>query len=279
MILVTGVTGNVGADVARVLVQSGQQVRGLIRNADQEAALPGGVKGVTGDLNRPETLTSALAGVQGAFLLSGYLDMPGLLAEIRHAGVERVVLLSGSSATTGDMNNAITSYMVRSEIAVRESGVPWTILQPNSFMSNTLRWLPQLRAGNSIRIPFPDVPVAIIDPSDIGEVVAKVLTAKEHEGQTYRLSGPESLLPSDQVAILAHVLGGDLQFVGLSNADARAEMSATMPIEYVDAFFSFFVDGTVDETSVLSTAEDIIGKRPRSFEQWAVAHADAFRVS
>lgn len=276
MILVTGATGNAGGDVARVLVSAGQEVRGLIRRADQQATLPKGVEGVIGDLNQPETLSAALAGVRGVFLLSGYQDMPGLLAELRRAGVERIVLLSGSSAPVGDMSNAVTRYMVRSETAVRESGVPWTILQPNSLMSNTFRWLPQLRTGNVVRLPFPNVRVAAIDPSDIGAVVAQVLLSKEHEGCSYRLSGPQSLLPADQVRSLAQVLGRDLRFEGLSDAEARAEMSAGMPTEYVDAFFSFFVDGKLDESQVLSTVQEITGKQPRTFEQWAVAHADAF---
>jgi len=276
MILVTGATGNAGGDVACMLISAGQEVRGLIRRADQQATLPEGVEGVIGDLNQPETLSAALAGVRGVFLLSGYQDMARLLAEIRRAGVERVVLLSGSSALVGDMNNAVTRYMVRSETAVQESGVPWTILQPNSLMSNTFRWLPQLRAGNVVRLPFPNVRVAAIDPSDIGAVVAHVLLSEEHEGRSYRLSGPQSLLPADQVRILAQVLGRELHFEGLSDAEARVEMSATMPTEYVDAFFSFFADGRLDESQVLSTVQEIIGKQPRTFEQWAVAHADAF---
>ena len=276
MILVTGATGNAGGDVACMLISAGQEVRGLIRRADQQAILPKGVEGVIGDLNQPETLSAALAGVQGVFLLSGYQDMPGLMAELRRAGVERIVLLSGSSAPIGDMSNAVTRYMVRSETAVRESGVPWTILQPNSLMSNAFRWLPQLRVGNVVRLPFPTVRVAAIDPADIGAVVTQVLSSKEHEGRSYRLSGPQSLLPSDQVRSLAQVLGRDLRFEGLLDAEAKAEMSTEMPTEYVDAFFSFFVDGKLDESQVLSTVQEITGKQPRTFEQWAVAHADAF---
>jgi uncharacterized protein YbjT (DUF2867 family) len=276
MILVTGATGNAGGELVRVLVDAGHKVRALVRSP-QQGILPEGVEQVTGDLNRPETLSAALNGVQGVFLLSGYQNMPGLLAQMRRAGVERVVLLSGSSAPTGDMSNAITRYMVRSEIAVRESGVPWTILQPNSFMSNALRWVPQLRAGNVVRAPFPTVPVAAIDPFDIAQVAAKALLSREHEGKSYRLSGPESQLPEEHVAILGRVLGRELRFEGLSDAEARAEMSATMPAEYVDAFFSFFAEGKLDESRVLPTVEEITGQRPRTFEQWARLHADAFR--
>jgi hypothetical protein len=50
-----------------------------------------------------------------------------------------------------------------------------------------------------------------------------------------------------------------------------------MPAEYVEAFFSFFVDGTLDESAVLPTVEQVLGRPPRSFAAWAEEHAGAFR--
>jgi uncharacterized protein YbjT (DUF2867 family) len=94
-VLVAGATGNVGGELVRNLAGAGIEVRGLVRDSNR-AALPAGVVASIGDLDRPETLASALAGVRGVFLLSGYRDMPGLLAEVRRAKVERVVLLSSS---------------------------------------------------------------------------------------------------------------------------------------------------------------------------------------
>src|SRR5579884_965550 len=239
MFLITGATGNVGGEVVRALTEAGHQVRALVHHLNQ-SVLPSGVEGVVGDLNRPETLAAALVGVQGVFLLSGYQDMPGLLAQVRRAGVERVVLLSSGCAVGGSMSNAIARYNILSEAAVRESGVPWTILHPSGFMSNALRWMPQLRAGDVVRAPWGDVRIAAIDPFDIAAVAAIALTASGHEGQSYRLTGPESLLPADEVRVLAKVLGRDLRFEGQSDAEARAEMSRTWPAEYVEAFFRFF---------------------------------------
>jgi uncharacterized protein YbjT (DUF2867 family) len=276
MILVAGAAGNVGGEVARALASAGEPVRGLVRGG-REDALPAGVEAAAGDLNQPASLGAALNGVGGVFLLPGYQDMPGVLAEIRRSGARRVVLLSGSSAGDGDMSNAISRYMINSETAVRDSGLPWTILRPSGFASNALQWAPQIRAGDVVRAPFGGVRVAVIDPYDIAAVAALALTSAGHEGRTYRLTGPQALLPGDRVRVLGTVLGRDLRFEAQPDDEARAEMSAAMPAEYVDAFFSFYADGTLDESPVLPTVQEVTGTRPRTFEQWASAHAGAFR--
>jgi uncharacterized protein YbjT (DUF2867 family) len=274
MILVTGATGNVGSEVVAALVGAGEPVRALSRG---ETAAPPGVEVAAGDLDRPETLAPALAGVSAVFLLPGFRDMPGVLAEIRKAGAERVVLLSGRSAADHDPGNAISRYMARSEAAVRDSGVPWTVLRPSAFMSNTLRWAPQLQDGDLVREPFAHVRVANVDPADVAAVAARALLTPAHEGLVHRLSGPESLLPADRLGVLGAVLGRDLTLRALSPGEARADLAAAMPAEYVDAFFRFYIDGTLDESEVLPTVGEVTGRPPRTFEQWALAHAAAFR--
>ena len=137
--------------------------------------------------------------------------------------------------------------------------------------------MPQLRASDLVRAPFGGVRVAVIDPHDIAAVAALALTSAGHEGRTYRLTGPEAMLPADQVRVLGTVLGRDLRFEAQPDAEARAEMSAAMPAEYVDAFFSFYADGTLDDSKVLPTVHELTATQPRTFRQWAAAHAGAFR--
>jgi uncharacterized protein YbjT (DUF2867 family) len=282
MFLVSGATGNVGGELVRALAGAGLPVRALTRSG-QAPGFPPGVAVATGDLNDPDSLAGALAGVSGMFLLAGYADMPGLLARVAEAGVQHVVLLSSGAVAGGDVANAVVRYNVVSEAAVHDSGVTGTILRPSGFHSNALRWLPQLRAGNVIREAFADVPVASIDPLDIAAVAALALTrpAGRTAGQTvtYRLTGPAPVLPAVKARILGQVLGRDLVLEPLSNAEARADMAATLPQPYVDAFFSFFADGTYDDARVDPTAERLLGRPLRTFEQWAQAHADDFAAS
>lgn len=56
-------------------------------------------------------------------------------------------------------------------------------------------------------------------------------------------------------------------------------MAGGMPQEYIDAFFSFYADGTIDESLIHRTVEEVTGRPPRTFRQWALAHRDAFTPS
>jgi uncharacterized protein YbjT (DUF2867 family) len=277
VVLVTGATGNVGAEVVDQLSGLGEPTRALVRSPD--VRLADVVETGVGDLNEPDSVAAALEGVGAVFLLPGYRDMAGLIGRATDAGVGRLVLLSGGAAVVSNLDNAISRYMLDSENAVRRSGVAWTILRPFAFMSNALRWLPQLQRGEVVSLPFAGVANAVIDPYDIARVAVAALLEDGHDGRVYRLSGPESLRPADQVRILGAALGRDLRFEPQSNEEARAEMSATMPDEYVQAFLSFYVDGTLDESQVLPAVHEITGRPPRTFREWARRHAAAFRAA
>jgi DHA1 family inner membrane transport protein len=223
-----------------------------------------------------------------AWGLAGFAIIPALqllVITLAGAGGDLAATLGASAVNAGIAAGsliggavlAVVRYTMLSEAAVRESGLVWTILRPSGSYSNALQWVPQLRDGDVVREPFADVPIAAIDPFDIAAVAALALTVPGHEGASYRLTGPAPILPADRVRILAELLERELRLEALTNTEARAQMSASMPAEYVDAFFSFFVDGTYDDAHVQPTVKQLTGRAPRTSEQWATAHADAFR--
>jgi uncharacterized protein YbjT (DUF2867 family) len=242
MILVTGATGNVGGELLAALADRGQPVRAVVRDI-ATANVPPGVDVVQADLELPESLTPALDGIRDVFLLGGWSDMPEILRRMGSASVEHVVLLTSRCVVGGAPDNPVTRTWLDSEAAVRDSGIAWTILRPSGYQSNALRWLDQLRAGDVVRAPWPQVSIAAIDPADIAAVAATVLTGPEHRGAAHTLSGPQSLTPADQVATLASVLGRPLRYEPISDEQARSEMAKTTPAAYIDAFFRFYSDG------------------------------------
>jgi uncharacterized protein YbjT (DUF2867 family) len=277
--VVTGATGNVGGALVTALVAAGMPVRAVVRSEADAARFPGdAVQTAVGDLNQPASLAPALEGAQALFLLPGYADMPGLYAAARDAGIGHVVQLSGVSAGSGDMSNAVTEYMVRSEQAAAESKLPHTVVRPSAFMTNALRWAGQVRAGDTVTLPFPNVATACLDPADLAAVIAAVIADPDrYTGEVLLPTGPEALLPRDQVAILAGVLGRPLRFEGLTDEQARESMAAEgTPQRYIDAFLDFYANGSLDESQVRTTVADVTGTAPRTFAAWAADHAAAF---
>jgi uncharacterized protein YbjT (DUF2867 family) len=276
MILVTGATGNVGTELVQQLIEKGHPVRALVRSRTDATSVAHGAEAALGDLDRADSLGDALRGVSRVFLLGGFHDMPGVLAAIRAAGAQHVVMLSSRSVIGGNPSNAIVKMWMTAEDAVQRSGVAWTVMRASGFMSNALRWLPQLRAGDVVRVPFASVPVASIDPADIAACARAALTTATHASRTYAITGPEPLLPEEMLRILAAVLGRDLRLVPQTDDEARAEMSQSMAPETVDAFFRFFAHGEFDDSTVLPTVHELTGRPPRTFDEWAHSHAHLF---
>jgi uncharacterized protein YbjT (DUF2867 family) len=77
MFLVTGITGNVGGATARHLLQMGKQVRALVRDEAKAAAWSSkGVELVKGAWEDPASMTRALDGVEGAYLMMPPIQTP-----------------------------------------------------------------------------------------------------------------------------------------------------------------------------------------------------------
>lgn len=71
MILVTGATGNNGLEILKRLASQNVQARAMVRARDRAKVIADlGIEMVEADFDRPETLPSALAGVDRAFLVT-----------------------------------------------------------------------------------------------------------------------------------------------------------------------------------------------------------------
>lgn len=102
MILVLGATGGIGGEVVRLLKHSGTSFRAIARKQEQIDRLRrDGVDAVLGDLDQPETLPAAMAGVDTLFLVTA--PTPAQVAQetavidaAKRAGVGRIVKISAS---------------------------------------------------------------------------------------------------------------------------------------------------------------------------------------
>lgn len=273
LILVLGATGNVGREVVDAAVAAGHTVRAVSRSGGSPGA---GVEHVVGDMGDAASYAAALDGADALFTLAGYAGLADTLDAARTGSIGRVALLSSSAAPSGSRTNAVARYNIESEELVAASGLAATVVRPNAFASNATRWLPQLAEADVVREPFGDVALSVIHPADIAAVVLHGLSAAENAG-VYRVSGPEPLTTAQRLAVLGAAIGRPLREEPMTDEETRAQLGATMPAEYVDAFFEFYRGGLIDETTVQPGVEQALGRPPVPFRTWVEANADLFR--
>jgi uncharacterized protein YbjT (DUF2867 family) len=272
--LVMGAHGNVGSEVVAALLARGHHVVAPVRRPGRN--LPPGATSIVADIAEPTSLGTDLASIHGMFVMAGHRGLARLLGLARENNVRHVVLLSAAAAEDRTLDNALTAYHVRAEDAVAESGLNWTFLRPQSFCSNALRWVPAISTGKDVQLAFPDLAVACVDPRDLGEIAALALTAPGHAGHTYRVTGPEALMPADQLAAVATQIGIPLRGVPLDDNEARAHLLLDNPEPIVNAFFALYRRGGLDESVVTSTVSDLLGRAPGSFIDWVAHHRERF---
>jgi nucleoside-diphosphate-sugar epimerase len=160
---------------------------------------------------------------------------------------------------------------------VADSGVQWTRLEPQEFMSNTLTWIDSIRNEGVVREPY-DFPSALVHEADIGEVTAVALLEDGHAGRAYNLTGPQSLTPRERIAVLSRAIGREVTFVTITHEHAVDRLMATgasrADAEYV---IGWYAAPTEESTSVVDTVEQVTGRPARTFEQWVAEHAERFR--
>lgn len=282
MIVVHGATGHVGSELVKQLAQAGHHVRALSRRP-QQSTEPN-ISWVSADAASGDGLDAAFRGADRAFLMSAEeikagerpVQVPRLVASAVRAGVRQLVLLSVFSGGNGA--DVIAEFWRHVEDAVRESGASWTILRPGRFMSNALQWIPMLARGDEVQVPFARRKVASIDPTDIAAVAAAALTSTAHAGQCYQLTGGEPLSPAEELTILGEQLQRPLRALDAPLEALRAGMARhgiTGPV--LEAILARM--DTSDGSEPLPTVQQLLGRSPRTFRQWAREHLASFAVS
>jgi uncharacterized protein YbjT (DUF2867 family) len=283
MILVLGATGNVGSGVVDLLRKDGIPVRAMTRDP-AKVAPAAGVEVVLGDFRNPATIAAALDDVDAVFVMAPVplvADHARTVAQTgRHCGTRRLVLLSSLSAEQ-EPDNMPTIQHRAAEEAVRQSGCEWTILRGGQFMSNSLRWAASIRSAREVRPYVRNDPSAIVDPMDISAVAATALVQPGHGGMIYGVTGGESLTPQQCASILSREIGTELTYVELSDEEALSAyvglFGDTAAVR--EKLRTLRADGVLPWQKTRTTVQDVLGRPPRTFSQWAAANAAAFQVN
>ena len=209
MFAVTGITGNVGGEVARNLLAAGQPVRGVVRDIGKgETWAKRGCELVEADINNVAALTSAFKGVDGVFVLvppnfdpspdfrEAQATATALRSALHAARPGRVVYLStiGAQAT---QSNLLTQHSMI-EQALRELSIPISFLRPGWFMENS-SWDVGPAAKSGVIASFLQPlhkPVPMVATADIGRLAAQLLQETWSGHRIVELEGAYRVTPN-----------------------------------------------------------------------------------
>ncbi len=220
MYAIAGITGQVGGVVARALMDAGQTVRAVVRDAAKGAAWrERGCDVALADINDAGALTAAFTGVDGVFLLippnfdptPGFPEIRAIIAALTTAILAakppKLVCLStiGAQATQPNVLNQLG--LVEQALAVLP--LPVCFLRAAWFMENAA-WdvAPARDAGvvPSFLQPL-DKPVPMVATADIGKLAAALLQETWIGRRVVELEGPRRVTPNEIAATFTKILG------------------------------------------------------------------------
>ncbi|MCP2166738.1 SDR family oxidoreductase [Goodfellowiella coeruleoviolacea] len=288
MILVTGATGAIGQHLVAQLKRDGVPFRALVRDEAKGRAL--GCDFVVGDFDDPDSITPALHGVDRLLLNTPFaLPVNGELPMIRWqntlidaasaAGVRRIVKVSVWRARAEGKLGENAHWRIEQHL--KASGVPWTVLRPNAFMQNFITGA----AGGAIVDGtivncYGDGRLAYVDCVDIAACAAEVLTSDRGVGQSYDLTGPEALTQAEIAAKLSAALGRTVRYVGVPPAEMADTLTRNgFPAEVAREVTALMAEATTGVMAITTTGvRDLIGREPRTFDEFLASNRDAFDI-
>ncbi|HEX6975368.1 MAG TPA: NmrA family NAD(P)-binding protein [Vicinamibacterales bacterium] len=274
-ILVTGGTGTVGSAVVKELVARGADVRVLSRDPGKVSSAKG-VAAVQGNLLEPETVNRVFNGIERVFLLNPVSQTESsealmALTGMRRAGVKHVVYLSVHHVDRAPWLPHFGAKL-GVEMAIKASGVPYTILRPNNFYQNDYWQKDPLTKYGVYAQPIGNTGVSRVDVRDIAEAAAIALTAAGHEGETYDLVGPDAVTGESTAATWSAALGRPIAYAG--DLDAWEQQSlqflpAWMVFDFRHMYAFFQEHGLKASEAAIARQTRLLGHAPRPFDAFA----------
>ncbi len=261
MFAITGITGQVGGQLATALLAANRPVRAVLRDPAKAAAWAGrGCDIAIAKMDDAAALTAAFTGAAAVFVLlppvfdptPGFVEsrrtIAAISAALRAARVTRVVCLStiGADAT---QENVLTQLRLM-EQALADLPAAVTFLRAGWFIEN-VQWDIEVARSTGAMPSFlqpVDRPIAMVATADVAHAAAGLLQDDVDGHRVVELEGPTRVAPVDLAAALGRALGRDVTAQAVPRADwdalfrAQGMAHPTPRMRMLDGFNEGWID-------------------------------------
>lgn len=282
-ILITGASGNVGSFVAQYALANGQEITVAGTHTEKLAKMFTDKAEIAYfDFTDPATYNTALKNVDRVFIMRPpHLGKPEDLKPFvdtlkEKGGIRLVSFLS----LIGVENNPVPPHH-KIEKYIEQANLPYCHIRPSFFMQNMSGVHAfEIKNFNRIVVPVSNALTSFIDAEDIGEITAKVLSEPElHQNKGYSITGPEAIDYWQVAKILSKELGREIIYTNPKPSFAKNYWINIrgMEKEYCNVMGMLYMMtrfGTAKK--VTSVFELVMGKKPRTFQQFANKNSGAW---
>jgi uncharacterized protein YbjT (DUF2867 family) len=289
MLLVTDVTGHVSKAVVAELAQQSVPVRVLTPEGAAAAStiadvdspvyqkLATNVEWIRATACDADALANALRGVEGIFLASSLSPKMAdehlrVVTAAKNAGVRRLVQLSGVAANADMCCIRVLRWLGQAETTISTDALAITRLRPTFLMQNLLEFSESIAQHGLIAGPFRSNKWTWVDARDVAAVAVAALADDRHAGQTYTVTGAETLTYQEVAERLGRVLGKPIRYTDITANEARGWLQAKgVPPVMIEAKLEMWDACASNLINVAPTdvVKEVTGKAPRSIEDFA----------
>lgn len=276
-ILVLGATGNTGLLVVNNLKNLKADFSVMVRDTTKSDVL--GLSGdqiIEGNLSDKHSLVKAMNGIDKVCLIMPmHSDVvswtKNVIEAAKEAQVGFIVKQSGLKASKEAKSQIIRDH-AQSDQLIQDSGLAYTLIQPNSFYQNYYGNLETINTYGQFFSPLTDSKQSMVDVNDVAEATALVLQQDGHEGKIYKLTGPEALTSAEHAKYISLASNKDVEHVHVSQKDFEETLLQlgmdNWMSKHLSELMSWFDEGT-QYGEVYSDITTILGRPARTFESFS----------
>lgn len=265
-----------GSQVVTNLQKENVAIRCLTSSKDKLDAMPEGVEGHLGNLEKPDTLPGAFKGVDKVFLLvavSQNETEQGMAAveAAKTADVKQIVYMSVPIPPDSTHIPHFKSKLPIEE-AIRNAGIAYTILKPNNFYQNDYWFKEAIMQYHVYPQPIGGVGLNRVDVRDIADAAINALTKEGYDNNDYPLHGRNILTGEETARIYSQHLGFEVRYGG-DDLNAWEQQAKTMMPEWMvkdlRIMYQYFQEkGFKASEKDFHLQIKILGHEPRSFDSF-----------
>ena len=219
-ILVMGATGNTGSTIVNQLKEKQANFSAMASTNEEASTLNLENERIRiGDYNDVSSLISAFKDIKRIYLLtpihpSAKTWVENVIQAAKEAGVKHIVKQSGLKASLDATSEVIRDH-AHTDNLIKQSGLDYTLIQPNTFFQNFYGNLPSINAEGRFYSSLGDTALSLVDINDVAAVAVAALTESGHDGKTHHITGSEALTSYQHAKLLSDASGKEITYIDI----------------------------------------------------------------